>query len=144
MPVAVAAKSSPELLNSWKEIASYLDRGVRTVQRWEHELRLPVHRIGRGKRSPVYASIPEIKFWLVTSGVSLDAKDSDIPRKPLAAVHPMQPSDGKRRSSPLQVSHELVEKSRELVHSVAAATIHQRQQAEILQKHILKMRSRIR
>ena len=26
---------SVEILNSWKEIAGYLNRGVRTVQRWE-------------------------------------------------------------------------------------------------------------
>jgi hypothetical protein len=32
-------------LDSWKEIASYLGRGVRTVQRWECEEGLPVHRL---------------------------------------------------------------------------------------------------
>ena len=29
------------ILNSWKEIAGYLERAVRTVQRWRHDLRLP-------------------------------------------------------------------------------------------------------
>ena len=33
-----------DLLNSWKEIADYLGRGVRTAQRWEVELHLPVRR----------------------------------------------------------------------------------------------------
>jgi DNA-binding transcriptional regulator YiaG len=32
-------------LDSWKEIAAYLKRGARTVQRWEREERLPVHRL---------------------------------------------------------------------------------------------------
>ncbi|PYT73396.1 MAG: hypothetical protein DMG42_12615 [Acidobacteria bacterium] len=32
------------LLDSWKEIAAYLDREVRTVQRWEKKEGLPVHR----------------------------------------------------------------------------------------------------
>ena len=32
-------------LDSWKEIAAYLGRGVRTVQRWEREEGLPVHRL---------------------------------------------------------------------------------------------------
>jgi hypothetical protein len=54
---------TPVMLNSWKEIASYLGRGVRTVQRWERELGLPV-RIGNGKRSPVYATMAEVKFWI--------------------------------------------------------------------------------
>jgi len=34
---AMDAAGSMELLNSWKEIAAYLNRGVRTVQRWETE-----------------------------------------------------------------------------------------------------------
>jgi hypothetical protein len=30
------------LLNGWKEIAGFFGRGVRTVQRWEQQLGLPV------------------------------------------------------------------------------------------------------
>ncbi len=52
------------ILNSWKEISAYLGRGVRTVQRWEAELRLPVHRLGVGRRAPVYALENELRFWL--------------------------------------------------------------------------------
>ncbi len=51
-------------LNSWKEIASYMGRGVRTVQRWEAELDLPVHRIGSGERSPVFAFKAEVDNWV--------------------------------------------------------------------------------
>lgn len=51
-------------LNSWKEIASYLGRGVRTVQRWESELGLPVHRMGSSDRSPVFAFRAELDGWL--------------------------------------------------------------------------------
>ena len=52
------------VLNSWKEIASYLDRGVRTVQRWQKSEELPVHRIGSGRRAPVFAFVAEIDLWL--------------------------------------------------------------------------------
>ena len=31
-------------LDSWKEIAAYLGRDVRTVQRWERREGLPIHR----------------------------------------------------------------------------------------------------
>jgi len=31
-------------LTSWKEIAEYLGKSIRTVQRWEHEFGLPVCR----------------------------------------------------------------------------------------------------
>jgi hypothetical protein len=34
-------------LNGWKEIASFLGKGVRTVRRRERELGLPGHRLGR-------------------------------------------------------------------------------------------------
>jgi hypothetical protein len=33
-----AAPETKQVLNSWKEIAHHLGRGVRTVQRWEQEL----------------------------------------------------------------------------------------------------------
>jgi|SRR6185312_10610111 len=53
-----------EVLNSWKEVATYLGRGVRTVQRWEQELGLPVRR-PRGKtRSAVIAFRNELDQWL--------------------------------------------------------------------------------
>lgn len=53
-------------LNSWKEIALYLERGVRTVQRWEQALGLPVYRIGKNDRGPVFAYRHEIDKWLDT------------------------------------------------------------------------------
>lgn len=52
------------VLNSWKEIAGYLGRGVRTVQRWQKSEELPVHRIGSGRRAPVFAFPAEIDLWL--------------------------------------------------------------------------------
>jgi len=53
-----------EVLNSWKEIAAYLGRGVRTVQRWEQELGLPVRRPRGRSRSAVIALKPELDQWL--------------------------------------------------------------------------------
>ena len=52
------------LLNSWKEIAAFLDRGVRTVQRWEEDHKLPVHRYDNSPRSPVFALEEELLLWL--------------------------------------------------------------------------------
>jgi phage terminase Nu1 subunit (DNA packaging protein) len=53
----------PAILNSWKEIATYMNRGVRTVQRWE-EGGLPIRRVGRGERGPVFAFTVDIDKWL--------------------------------------------------------------------------------
>lgn len=63
----MAEQSSPfNLLNSWKEVANYLGRGVRTVQRWE-KLGLPVRRLGAGPRSPVVANARDIDRWLLAA-----------------------------------------------------------------------------
>lgn len=50
-------------LNSWKEIADYLDRTVRTVQRWERGERLPVHRHLHVAGSSVHAETSELDLW---------------------------------------------------------------------------------
>ncbi len=52
------------ILNSWKEIAAYIGRGVRTAQRWERDLALPVRRPRGKKRSAVIAVPSEIDAWL--------------------------------------------------------------------------------
>lgn len=58
------AKPSPEdRLDSWKEIAAYLRREVRTVQRWEKSARLPVHRLQINKQGAVYAYKTELDAW---------------------------------------------------------------------------------
>jgi DNA-binding transcriptional regulator YiaG len=45
-------------------VAAYLGRGVRTVQRWEQELGLPVRRPRGKSRSAVIAFKPELDKWL--------------------------------------------------------------------------------
>lgn len=52
-----------ERLDSWKEIAAYLKRGARTVQRWEREAGLPVHRLQHEKLGSVYAWRAELDAW---------------------------------------------------------------------------------
>lgn len=53
-------------LESWKEIAAYLNRGVRTVRRWETEEGLPVHRHVHRTLGSVYAYKSEIDAWRLT------------------------------------------------------------------------------
>ena len=76
-----------EMLNSWKEVAAYLGRGVRTVQRWELDLGLPVRR-PRGKpRSAIIALKPELDQWLTSSKVAL-AKETSIKKPPTMTPRP--------------------------------------------------------
>src|SRR5713101_6771487 len=51
-------------LDSWGEIASYLGREVRTVQRWERTEGLPVRRHEHKKKSTVYAFAGELDAWI--------------------------------------------------------------------------------
>src|SRR5262249_50424680 len=50
-------------LDSWKEIAAYLNRTVRTVYRWHRSEGLPVYRHG-GEKGPVCAFKTELDAWL--------------------------------------------------------------------------------
>ena len=53
-----------EILQSWKEIASYLGRAERTCRRWEKEFGLPVHRMDGSPRASVFAYKEELDLWL--------------------------------------------------------------------------------
>ena len=55
------------VLSSWKDIARYLGKGVRTVQRWERHLGLPVRRpIGASQKSAVVLYRGDVDTWLAT------------------------------------------------------------------------------
>jgi tetratricopeptide (TPR) repeat protein len=72
-------------LDSWKEIASYLGRTVRTVQRWERDEGLPVRRHVHHKLSSVYAYTDEIDAWWVQNSRSVGE-----PAKPQALPAPVE------------------------------------------------------
>lgn len=55
------------VLSSWKDIARYLGKGVRTVQRWERQLGLPVRRpVGASQKSAVLLYRRDVDAWLAT------------------------------------------------------------------------------
>jgi len=56
-------------LNSWSEIARYMGRGVRTVQRYEQNLALPIHRPSGKEHSSVLAFADELDEWLRNSPI---------------------------------------------------------------------------
>ena len=72
-------------LESWKAIADYLGRHVTTLQRWEHEEGLPVHRHHHEKRGSVYAFTSELDEWLAQRSVASTHEASIAER---AAVAP--------------------------------------------------------
>lgn len=52
------------ILNSWKEVAVYTGRGVRTLQRYEQHFGFPVRRPAGKSRSSVMAFCDEVDAWL--------------------------------------------------------------------------------
>jgi hypothetical protein len=56
--------SEEKRFDSWKEIATFLGRDIRTVRRWEAERGLPVHRVPGDGRRAVFAYEREIEGWL--------------------------------------------------------------------------------
>ncbi|WP_041855715.1 hypothetical protein [Candidatus Korobacter versatilis] len=77
------------ILTSWKEIATYLGKGVRTAQRWEHSVGLPVRRPNGGDSTIVLAYVEEIDDWLkkpagTASFTDAGDKDAEIARLRLA------------------------------------------------------------
>jgi len=61
----VAANGS-DRLDSWKEIASFIGRDVRTARRWEKDLGMPVHRDPGAAQGRVYALRSELEPWLAS------------------------------------------------------------------------------
>lgn len=73
-----------EILNSWKDIARYLERDIKTCYRWEKELGLPIHRIDdTSSRSNVFAYREEIDLWLKEKAKIRDlSAQPDSPPRP--------------------------------------------------------------
>ena len=61
--------SKAPILNGWKEIAEYLDRGLRTVQRYERTLGLPVRRPAGKSNGTVIATKAELDAWVMASPI---------------------------------------------------------------------------
>src|SRR6516164_9616000 len=82
-----SAKPLDERLDSWKEIAKYLDRDVTTVQRWEKREGMPVHRHMHDKRGSVYALTEELDLWMNSRRLS-EADSESQPEVEVLTVDP--------------------------------------------------------
>jgi TolB-like protein/tetratricopeptide (TPR) repeat protein len=90
-------------LDSWKEIAKYVNRQVRTVQLWEKSEGLPVHRHLHNRMGTIYAYKSEIEVWwtersCLSDGSQLDEKGAQRglrgARKIMLAVLPFTNMSG--------------------------------------------------
>jgi TolB-like protein/Tfp pilus assembly protein PilF len=97
--------SRPELgaapndrLDGWKEIAVYLSRDVRTVQRWEKRGALPVHR--HDTLGTVCAFRSELDEWLRRSSAELErlSQPESVDEMKTAPNPPQQPASASRHT----------------------------------------------
>jgi hypothetical protein len=89
--------SVSEILSSWKEIAEFLGKGVRTAQRWERELGLPVRRPPGKDSRVVFALREELTAWVKAQPYAgMDTAAS-------ATVHEMPVIAGDKLSHPVEM-----------------------------------------
>lgn len=105
------------ILTGWKEIATHLRYGMRTVQRWERN-GLPVKRVNHSPRSPVVADAEELDAWI---------------------LHRVQlpPGASRERTDNLQRARELRRKSQEIRKELLV-------RMEILKKTLAEARAKVR
>ncbi len=72
-------------LDSWKEIAAYLNRDVTTVQRWEKREGMPVHRHQHDRIGSVYASRAELDAWARSRNLPLTKESAGHAAPPTSA-----------------------------------------------------------
>ena len=71
-------------LESWKAIGAHLGRTVRTVQRWERDEGLPVHRLEHHKLASIYAYVDELDAWWISRSDASRLEDAAGPGAPPA------------------------------------------------------------
>jgi adenylate cyclase len=83
-PRLAAAADVGATLRGWKQIAAYLHRDVRTVQRWERNEHLPVRRQLHIKLGTIHAVTAELNSWLASRSPHLGVEKSFQTRDPRA------------------------------------------------------------
>lgn len=82
------------VLTSWKDIARYMGKGVRTVQRWEQDFGLPVRRPRGANKKAVLARPSDLDAWVA---LRCSSRSSDL-IVALPTVNDNPATDGRRQS----------------------------------------------
>lgn len=123
-----ATTQSPNVLTSWKDIARYMGKGVRTVQRWEQDFGLPVRRPQGSNKKAVLARPRDLDAWVAlrcgsrSVNVAVTGKPEGESLRHLAALN-----------AQIETSRRLCDSSRELIDQVHAAVDNLRRQIVSLQ-----------
>jgi hypothetical protein len=91
-------------LDSWKEIAAYLNRDVTTVQRWEKREGMPVHRHQHHRMGSVYDSRAELDAWTRSRNLPLvEANHAPLPVCTAPAAAPQRKSGPAKNASMMTI-----------------------------------------
>jgi TolB-like protein/Tfp pilus assembly protein PilF len=102
---ALSKNFTGKRLESWKEIAAYLNRDVTTVQRWEKREGMPVHRHLHDKRGSVYAVPAELDAWRHSRGLQTNEfQKSDSGPSSFEAADPSKTASIFRLWTPLALA----------------------------------------
>jgi hypothetical protein len=116
------------VLTSWKDIARYMGKGVRTVQRWEQDFGLPVRRPLGSNKKAVLARPSDLDAWVAlrcSSRKQGDCVPGDGGRLPVGALTSL--------AAQLQTARMLQTNNRALMMEVATALTRLRTQLTTLQ-----------
>ncbi|MFL6305061.1 MAG: hypothetical protein ACJ72H_16135 [Candidatus Sulfotelmatobacter sp.] len=108
----------PAVLSCWKDIAKYLGKGVRTVQRWEREFELPVRRPrGASRKSAVAAHPGDLDAWMTSRWALRAAKETAQPLERAAELVGLKTAINER----IHAARALREQQSQLIHELSAA-----------------------
>ena len=108
-------RTNPEFLSGWKEIAAYLRKGVRTVQRYERHMGLPVRRPAGKTQGSVLATRAELDKWMSAQPLREAFQvERTIPNTSTAAFAALKKSVANMR----RIQEEMLELREELRESV--------------------------
>ena len=84
----VTMSQTTAVLTSWKDIARYMGKGVRTVQRWEMDFGLPVRRPQGSNKKAVLARPRDLDAWVALRCASrAELPDTDtVPHSRIARL----------------------------------------------------------
>jgi hypothetical protein len=109
------------VLSSWKDIAKYLGKGVRTVQRWERQLGLPVRRPnGASQKSAVVLYRGDVDAWVATrfSARTLERNDAQTTKSSSSARTTLR--EGIRTARELRTANQAL--TEQITHSIRTLT----------------------
>jgi hypothetical protein len=118
--------NSDRELRSWKEIAAYFGKSVRTVQDWERKLGLPVRRLNVGGRDEVVAASGALDAWKLQREKKASGEgdiDSPLPPKPSLRNVGSPPSDPETPEPPPRRAFRLSRKSVSVLFLVGFLTL---------------------